>query len=369
MKLKQWADKQGIKYLTAYRWFKNGKLPVEAYQTDSGTIIVQEDESPELQMQDEKKNDSVSQILKKTVEFSKSNGSVEDFAAYILSNYKIEPQNQTVQLEKVKPRGPKPTPEMAQNHFKKFIKPVSKKPEASMFLVEKDALDTIVTAGTASSSYSEEESFAKELSSVFDPSGNTKVGTVIPSFEMQSGSFALNQSLTNGFNAAMHNPLLRSSVKTYAGVEGSSVFTRTVDDMSSFSINTSVSSTGYLPVMTNSNALGTGIATAVFDVGTQSRNLSDIAAGQRLNKIASLDEDNCNDLEDDRNDLEDFYQPSHSPVTYDEGRYLVQLMVDCGFLSDDVIVMDRQAKNICSWSRETYNVMVNSSKEQLAKKI
>lgn len=43
MKLKEWAEKTGIKYLTAYRWFKAGTLPVKAYQTDSGTIIVQDD--------------------------------------------------------------------------------------------------------------------------------------------------------------------------------------------------------------------------------------------------------------------------------------------------------------------------------------
>lgn len=44
MKLKQWAKQQGISYVTAYRWFIGGKMPVPAYQTDSGTIIVQ----PEL---------------------------------------------------------------------------------------------------------------------------------------------------------------------------------------------------------------------------------------------------------------------------------------------------------------------------------
>lgn len=40
MKLADWAKSQGISYLTAYRWFKKGKLPVSAYQTDTGTIIV-----------------------------------------------------------------------------------------------------------------------------------------------------------------------------------------------------------------------------------------------------------------------------------------------------------------------------------------
>jgi predicted site-specific integrase-resolvase len=44
MKLSQWAKKQGIAYLTAFRWFKSGKLPVKAEQTLSGTILVYENE-------------------------------------------------------------------------------------------------------------------------------------------------------------------------------------------------------------------------------------------------------------------------------------------------------------------------------------
>ena len=40
MKLSEWAKAQGISYITAYRWFKSGKLPVGAYQTESGTILV-----------------------------------------------------------------------------------------------------------------------------------------------------------------------------------------------------------------------------------------------------------------------------------------------------------------------------------------
>lgn len=40
MKLSAWAKTQGISYLTAYRWFRQGALPVPSYQTPSGTIIV-----------------------------------------------------------------------------------------------------------------------------------------------------------------------------------------------------------------------------------------------------------------------------------------------------------------------------------------
>ena len=42
MKLSDWARKQGISYRTAWRWFREGKLPVEAVQTSTGTILIKE---------------------------------------------------------------------------------------------------------------------------------------------------------------------------------------------------------------------------------------------------------------------------------------------------------------------------------------
>lgn len=44
MKLSEWASRKGISYRTAWRWFKEGKLPVYAEQMVSGTILVKEDE-------------------------------------------------------------------------------------------------------------------------------------------------------------------------------------------------------------------------------------------------------------------------------------------------------------------------------------
>jgi len=93
VKLKDWADKVGIKYLTAYRWFKNNTLPVRAYQTNTGTILV-EDEDVDMgtNVDINDKNiisNSMSLFLKKTVEYSKNNSSVEDFAAYLLSNFQF----------------------------------------------------------------------------------------------------------------------------------------------------------------------------------------------------------------------------------------------------------------------------------------
>ena len=40
MKLSDWARQQGISYITAWRWYKAGKLPVSANKTPSGTILV-----------------------------------------------------------------------------------------------------------------------------------------------------------------------------------------------------------------------------------------------------------------------------------------------------------------------------------------
>jgi putative resolvase len=41
MKLSDWAKSQGITYKTAWQWWKQGKLPVKATQTQSGTILVE----------------------------------------------------------------------------------------------------------------------------------------------------------------------------------------------------------------------------------------------------------------------------------------------------------------------------------------
>lgn len=45
MKLSVWARNQGISYVTAFRWYQQGKLPVKAYKTPSGSIFV-EDSKP-----------------------------------------------------------------------------------------------------------------------------------------------------------------------------------------------------------------------------------------------------------------------------------------------------------------------------------
>lgn len=42
MKLSTWAKQQGISYKTAWRWWKEGKLPVLAEQMPTGTVIIHE---------------------------------------------------------------------------------------------------------------------------------------------------------------------------------------------------------------------------------------------------------------------------------------------------------------------------------------
>ena len=42
MKLSRWAKEQGVSYKTAWRWFREGQLPVAAEQLPTGTILVKE---------------------------------------------------------------------------------------------------------------------------------------------------------------------------------------------------------------------------------------------------------------------------------------------------------------------------------------
>ncbi len=47
IKLSEWAKKQGINYKTAWKWYKEGKLPVPVSQTPTGTILVEVGEEKE----------------------------------------------------------------------------------------------------------------------------------------------------------------------------------------------------------------------------------------------------------------------------------------------------------------------------------
>lgn len=138
MKLKEWAKKQGISYLTSYRWFKDGKLPVKAYQSDSGTIIVQDDNDviESGSISDNSSHDAMALFMKKTVEFSANDATIADFAAYVISNFTLKLNSfadVSPKYSKIKPK-----PEEIQNYFKKFMKPLGEKPKTNIFLASSE---------------------------------------------------------------------------------------------------------------------------------------------------------------------------------------------------------------------------------------
>jgi hypothetical protein len=145
MKLSDWAKTQGISYLTAYRWFKDGKLPVEAYQSESGTIIIKDvpGTSEQTMAGNNQSNDSMSLFLKKTVEFSKNNSSVEEFAAYVLSNFSLKLSNSIDSSPKYSKN--KPKSEDVQKHFQKFLKSKDEgsKPVPRMFVTDSNTLEQL----------------------------------------------------------------------------------------------------------------------------------------------------------------------------------------------------------------------------------
>jgi putative resolvase len=49
MKLSEWAKSQGIKYQTAFLWFKKGQLPVPAYQTAAYVSVSSHDQESDIE--------------------------------------------------------------------------------------------------------------------------------------------------------------------------------------------------------------------------------------------------------------------------------------------------------------------------------
>jgi hypothetical protein len=144
IKLSDWCKKNGISYITGYRWFKDGKLPVKASQTDSGTILVEDDVASEPAVLDSN-TDAAALFLKKTLEFSKNNSSIEDFAAYVFSNFKLKlcPQEpEAPKYSKIKPK-----PEDVQEHFKKILDKTSAhvkdKPKPNMYIPDPETWKSI----------------------------------------------------------------------------------------------------------------------------------------------------------------------------------------------------------------------------------
>jgi len=119
IKLKEYCDRNSISYNTGYRWFKEGKLPVKAFQLETGTILV-EDELDSAgraeQPMSGNTQEVISSIVKKTIELSVSNATISDFAAYVLTNFCLTPINKPKDI-KVKPE-----PEDIQTYYSNMIK-------------------------------------------------------------------------------------------------------------------------------------------------------------------------------------------------------------------------------------------------------
>ena len=43
-RLSAWAKENGLTYNTALRWFKNGKIPHQTFQSETGSIFIIEEE-------------------------------------------------------------------------------------------------------------------------------------------------------------------------------------------------------------------------------------------------------------------------------------------------------------------------------------
>lgn len=145
MKLKEWADKCGITYLTAYKWFKAGTLPVKAYQAQSGTIIIDNDDCDEMFPQSTNINpenqDVTTIILNKVIEFNNNGASIVDFASYILSNFSLKLKSS---IDSPRYSKNKPKSEDIQKHFQQFIHK-AEKPQLNMFVTDESNLETLLT--------------------------------------------------------------------------------------------------------------------------------------------------------------------------------------------------------------------------------
>lgn len=117
IKLSEWADRNNLSYITANRHFHAGLIP-GAVQLDSGTILVEDTSEQTMAATNASSNDAMSLFLKKTVEFSKNNSTVEDFAAFVISNFQLK---LNVQADGPRYSKNKPKAEEVQKHFQQFL--------------------------------------------------------------------------------------------------------------------------------------------------------------------------------------------------------------------------------------------------------
>lgn len=235
MKLADWARVNGLSYITAHRHFHAGMIP-NAHQLDSGTILV-EVESPEQNMAGSSSNDAMSLFLKKTVEFSKNGASVEDFAAYVISNFslKLASASEGPRYSRQKPKS-----EDVQKHFKQFI-PTGEKPKTNSFVMDPEAFaDEPIAKVDISKNVSQEElvkefeqavkygspvaprSYAEDVVPGFTPTAvevNTNTAAMSPTEGTVTRSVDLNTTPQPINYTGSNNPTFSSS-STYAPFTG-----------------------------------------------------------------------------------------------------------------------------------------------------
>lgn len=212
IKLSDYCKKNGISYITGYRWFKDGKLPVKASQTDSGTILVEDDATPTPPVVDGA-TDATALFLKKTLEYSKNNSSIEDFAAYIFSTFKLKLQTQSDPLpprySKVKPK-----PEDIQDHFKKVLDQTShtkEKPKPHMYIPDPKTWESLSGESVSKLESVAEVGSAKVLQSnyatVLSNSGNRLGFSAAPAGSVQSNllSSMVGDGATFGMGGVTYN--------------------------------------------------------------------------------------------------------------------------------------------------------------------
>lgn len=158
MKLADWARENGLSYITAHRHFHAGMIP-NAHQLDSGTILVDVKDELSEQGMTNSSNDAMSLFVKKTVEFSKSGATVEDFAAFVISNFqlKLNGVSDSPRYSRQKPKA-----EDVQKHFQQFITK-GEKPKTNSFVMEPEAFDEPLTNVDLTKTNVSQEELVKEF--------------------------------------------------------------------------------------------------------------------------------------------------------------------------------------------------------------
>jgi hypothetical protein len=356
VKLKAWAESLNIEYLTAWRWHNSGKMPVKSYQTPSGTIFVEVEEDSDVEETfDDSVDSPVSQIIKKAVEMSKSGGPVEDFATFVLSNFKLskqEPDRQSNQKSK-------PTQEMTNKHFAKYIGTKKVKPESKMFFVDKKDLDDVVKA---SEKGAEDLSAIQDLLTVVslnkddsqvDPQNTDdmflKFTKTFPTTSTDNMVNVLNEKIQTMANTVYGTPITQAE-GTY------STYNAAVGD-NTVQINSTLSAAIASNIATTSNTL--------LNSGYGVQNLTG-AQGSPIYYSTPTPTDNISTHSYFSNSVsQNEVSPNYRPVNYDEARALVNLLNT----STDPLTMDRQAKEICKLNRDTYEVLLSSVQNKGTKSI